>query len=192
MKIHCIILLSIIQTIFSQETPVTSTLSSTSSSATPEPSPTPSPDYPVDKTFYHCDESRTSGYKIGEPVFFCIHFVPRNYRIAFNITVDNYEVLTVSGAYIYSQTDTVNKQEIIAQFSNVTVPYPAVYMEKAAKEVTLLFNVVIKLNKGNIEDVVWDNECWSCGFTEGCKEHKDIISLRNATELFSESVFFFN
>lgn len=147
--------------------------------------------YPVDVTSLHCDNSKLSGFKVGDHVFVCVHLVPREYRMAFNVTIDNYEVLSINGAYIFVEKDTQLNDDFIFQFGNVTTPYRSKYFYKGnPKELSTLFNVVIKLDKGNIVDVVWDNDCWSCGFDGGCKTWEKIVSLRNSSEFYSENVSF--
>lgn len=146
-------------------------------------------EYPLDKTSLHCDESKITGFKTGENVYVCVHILPRELRMAFNVTVDNYEVLSISGGYIFAEKDTTNlEQTYVFQFANTSTPYPSVYYNKGKKQVTPLFNVVIKLDKGNITDVVWDNDCWDCAFQGGCQTFENIISFRNSSETYSENV----
>lgn len=145
--------------------------------------------YPTDVTSLHCDNTKLSDFKVGDHVFVCVHLVPREYRMAFNVTVDNYEVLSVNGAFIFVDKDTQLYDDFIFQFGNITTPYRSRYYFKGAtKELSTLFNVVIKLDKGKIVDVVWDNDCWSCGFDGGCKTWDNIKSLRNSSEFYSENV----
>lgn len=144
--------------------------------------------YPVDITSLHCDDSKLSDFKKGEQVYLCVHILPKEYRMAFNVTVDEYEVLSITGGYIFSYKDTIQEQSYVMQLGNVTTPYKAIYFDKANSKVTTLFNLVIKLDKGKISDVVWDNDCWDCSFSNGCVDYNDITSLRNSSEVYSESV----
>lgn len=131
-----------------------------------------------------CDK-KFEKIKIGDHVIVCVHILPREYRIAFNVTVDNYEVLTITGAYILVEKDSLQKQGFAFQFGNATVDYASRYLSKATKnELFTMFNVVIKLDKGVIKEVVWDNDCWSCGFG-GCLEYS-VTSLKVQNEIFKE------
>lgn len=147
--------------------------------------------YPIDKTSLHCDESKLSDFKIGDNVFVCIHLLPRELRMAFNVTVDSYEVLTVTGGYIFSFKDSEagNKNQSYAfQFGNVSTAFSSLYYSEEIKQVAALFNVVIKLDDGKISDVVWDNDCWGCALSTGCTKFNDIFSMRNASEFYNENV----
>ena len=178
------------QTTTNTDTTTTSSTTAASESTTTNADTTTSEkEYPLDKTSLHCDESKLTGFKTGENVFVCVHILPREYRMAFNVTVDNYEVLSISGGYIFANKDTTNlEQKYVFQFANTSTPYPSVYYNKDKKQVTPLFNVVVKLDKGNITDVVWDNDCWDCAFQGGCQTYENIISFRNSSETYSENV----
>lgn len=163
--------------------------STTNDAAATTDTSTSEKEYPLDVTSLHCDESKLKDFKTGDHVYVCIHILPRELRMAFNVTVDNYEVLSISGGFIFSDKDTTNaEQSYVFQFGNVSTPYPSLYYSKAKKEIAPLFNVVIKLDKGNITDVVWDNDCWDCSFTGGCQTYDNIISFRNKSEVYSENV----
>ena len=47
-----------------------------------------------------------------------------------------------------------------------------------------MLNLVIKMDKGKIYDIIWDNGCFTCG---GDRCQKDIVakSIFNANETFS-------
>ena len=136
----------------------------------------------------HCNELKKDGFKIGEHVDLCVHMLPRQQRIAFNVSVDNYEILSITGGYIFAEKDTLNKQSFMFQFANVTTEYPSLYLNKKKDRVSTLFNVVIKLDKGKIADVIWDNECWDCFYEDSCILTENIQSFKNVSELFDESV----
>jgi hypothetical protein len=138
----------------------------------------------------HCNEQKEEGFKIGEYVDLCVHMLPRQQRIAFNVSVDNYEVLSITGGYIFAEKDTLSKQSFMFQFANITTEYPSTYLNKKTKRVSTLFNVVIKLDKGKIADVIWDNECWDCFYEDSCVLTENIMSFKNVSELFDESVRF--
>eukprot|EP00340_Litonotus_pictus_P006856 CAMPEP_0170515314 /NCGR_PEP_ID=MMETSP0209-20121228/1756_1 /TAXON_ID=665100 ORGANISM="Litonotus pictus, Strain P1" /NCGR_SAMPLE_ID=MMETSP0209 /ASSEMBLY_ACC=CAM_ASM_000301 /LENGTH=197 /DNA_ID=CAMNT_0010799737 /DNA_START=315 /DNA_END=908 /DNA_ORIENTATION=+ len=108
--------------------------------------------------------------------------------MAFNITVDEYEVLTIEGGYIFAKTDTSEKNpKFVFQFGNATTAYESEYYDTNTQKSTSLFNVVIKMHKGTIEDITWDNDCWDCGFSDNCVTYENIPSRRNASELYEES-----
>ena len=142
---------------------------------------------PLDTSAYKCNDKIT-GFKIGDNMFLCVHFEERKYRIAFNVTVDNYEVLTISGAFLFVDKDNRAYQNFVFQAGNYTTPYPSRYYNKQEKNYIPLFNIVIKMNGGNITGVDWDNSCWSCGFEESCKTYENIKSLIYKDEFYNESV----
>jgi len=51
-----------------------------------------------------------------------------------------------------------------------------------------MFNIVIKLDKGIISGISWDNDCWDCSFDTGCVSFDDLYSIYNKSELYTEKV----
>lgn len=144
--------------------------------------------YSVSEGSYHCDDSKLTGFKRGDWVFVCVHILPRQLRMAFNISVDTYEMLSITGGYIFAASDSMVKPSFLFQFGNISTAYSSMFLNKENKQVTTLFNVVIKLDKGKIADVVWDNDCWDCALSSSCQLYNKIPSLRNKSEVYSENV----
>lgn len=141
----------------------------------------------LDTSVYQCNNDKTK-FNIGDNIFLCVHFDERKYRIAFNVTVDNYEVLTISGAFVFVDKDNSAYQNFVFQAGDIITPYASRYYNKQEKNYVPLFNVVVKMNQGNITGVEWDNSCWSCSFEESCKNFDNLKSLIYENEYYSESV----
>lgn len=139
---------------------------------------------------YKCNNSKLENLTIGEEVVVCIHFYPLNSRIAFKTKVDQYEMLTITGGYLFSDK---SKRDIsfIAQFGNYSTPYPSLYFHKGNNSYSQLFNIVIKIDKGKINGVDWDNDCWDCGFDVSgnkCIQTNNLLNIYNSSEYYSENV----
>ncbi len=141
-----------------------------------------------DGTAFICDKTKLNGFKAGDNATICIHMLPRQYRIAFKTKVDAYEVLTVNGAYLFADRDQSVNSTFLFQFANFSTPYASSYLTKGDNTYTPIFNLVIKLDKGNIAGLAWDNDCFTCGFTDGCKVFNNITSRLNASEVYTEQV----
>ena len=53
------------------------------------------------------------------------------------------------------------------------------YYDKVNKFIIPVFNIVIKVNKGNITDVVWDNDCYSCLTSDKCYSNDQVTYLND-------------
>ena len=60
-----------------------------------------------------CGDFNSTGYKAGDHVYICIHLLPRELKMVFNITVDEYEILSIAGAYILSASDSIAKNSFL-------------------------------------------------------------------------------
>src|SRR4051794_25054836 len=91
--------------------------------------------------------------------------------MAYQVTVDEYSVLSIGGAYVFVQEDNTHaaKQSFMFQFARMYTQWPSLYFTKLdGGSVFPLFNVVIKLDKGKVTEVVWDNDCFSCLTSPTC------------------------
>jgi hypothetical protein len=55
------------------------------------------------------------------------------------------------------------------------------YYNKAQQFIIPVFNVVIKVDKGNITDVVWDNDCYACLTSDQCFTNNDVTYLNDTS-----------
>jgi len=156
--------------------PATNTTPAPATNTTPAPAPTPAPTPSstapktvVDAaTELKCVDYTTRTFGIGDNITFCVHFIPRKLRMAFNLNVDEYSVVTVTGAaYFVLQDSIVNSVYFISQLSNYTNDYMAQYFS-ATKFMIPVFNLVIKMKLGKILGIVWDNDCYTCPVTPQC------------------------
>ncbi len=137
-----------------------------------------------------CDNTKEQGYKIGDEAIICIHILPSKYRIGIKTKVDDYQMVTVSGSYLFADKDPALTSSFIFQFQNATSPYESTFLTKPGYDYTPLFNVVIKLNNGVVSGISWDNDCWDCGFgTSGykCKAFNH-LGISNSTLNYTENV----
>lgn len=137
-----------------------------------------------------CDPDKKGKYQIGESVYLCLHLLPKKQRMAFQVTVDAYEILTVSGIYLYSKKDTtIPKSGFVVQLGDSLTPYESSYYNQTAKTVFSMMNIVIKMSLGEITGIAWDNYCWDCAFNlTQCITTSDILGFKNSTEIYSEMV----
>ena len=72
-----------------------------------------------------CSSEDSSGLKVGDTVYLCIHNIQNETRIAIPIEVDEYSVATIKGLYnkITNIEDTL---ELLAQVGTLTSVYKAV------------------------------------------------------------------
>lgn len=116
-----------------------------------------------------CDSSKTNQFKIGEKVSLCLHLLPRKMKVRFDVIVDTYEMLTVSGIYHYVSRDSLQEYGFLFQLGNTFTPHESTYFN-SAKSVITLKNIVIRMNKGELLGISWDNDCWDCEFgVKKCK-----------------------
>jgi hypothetical protein len=104
-------------------------------------------------------------------------------RIAFPVTIDEYSMLTITGDYYLADKSKYNQLSFLAQIGkNVTainsvfIQFIKLYYTKD-KFIVPLFNLVVKLNKGNISDIVWVNDCYTCLNTDQCNKVSNISSI---------------
>jgi len=137
-----------------------------------------------------CNSSKLENFTIGDEAIICIHFYPFNSRIAFKTKVDQYEMLTITGGYLFS-VKSQKDMNFIAQIGNYSTPHPSLYYNITNNSYSQLFNFVIKLDKGKIIGVNWDNDCWDCGFDitgTNCVNSINLINIYNSSEYYSENV----
>lgn len=106
----------------------------------------------------------------GDPVFFCIHFMPYMVKLGFPLTVDEYTGLEVPGSFELFEEKSPEQTKIFGQFDIYEIYSPAaVYMVKSTKTVVNIMHLVIKLEEGNFAGYRWDNDCYGCNNTDACK-----------------------
>ena len=75
--------------------------------------------------------------------------------MAYEVTVDEYSVISISGAYKYVAEDTIPKVNFLFQVGKNTTVIPTLYYDKSKKKLSPVFNVVIKVEMGQVKDVIW-------------------------------------
>jgi hypothetical protein len=86
----------------------------------------------------------------------CIHFKERQYRMAYQVTVDDYTVLNIGGGFKLVDDDTgLAKSTFVFQAGNNLTAYPSLYYDRPKMLVTPVFNIVRKVNEGVLTDVLW-------------------------------------
>lgn len=134
----------------------------------------------------------------GESATLCIHFPERNIRMAYKIEVDQYSVITIGGGFqlavkMAEKLEEENKAiTLLAQIGNNVTSFPSViflfnckiqiYYKKKDNLIFPLFNLVIKVNKGKITDIVWDNQCYACEVNGACWRD-NVTSIINNTDI---------
>ena len=117
--------------------------------------------------------------KIGDNTTICIHFKEIGIRMAFTIEVDKFSLFNIAGGYYlsdqFSNKNNINDISLIAQIFENTISYPSIIYHKNENEKNYfpLLNIVIKVEKGNIYDIVWDNNCYSCK-DDQCHEYLSV------------------
>ena len=71
-----------------------------------------------------CDSDDSSGLKVGDTVYLCIHNIQNQTRIAIPIEVDEYSVATIKG--LYNKINIEDTLELLAQVGTLTSVYKAV------------------------------------------------------------------
>jgi hypothetical protein len=75
--------------------------------------------------------------------------------MAYEVTVDDYTVLNIGGGFKLVYDDTFSDFNFLFQVGkNITV-IPTFFYDRTKAMVTPVFNIVIKVNEGNISDVLW-------------------------------------
>jgi len=127
--------------------------------------------------------------KIGDNTTLCIHFKEIGIRMAFSIEVDKFSLFNIAGGYYLSEQFTNSKQikninniTLIAQIFEFKTNFPSIFYHKKDNEINYfpLLNIVIKVEKGNIYDIVWDNNCYSCKDNE-CMNYES-VNIYNDSE----------
>ena len=132
-----------------------------------------------------CNGIQNEKLKIGENTTICIHFKEIGIRMAFSIEVDKFSLFNIAGGYYLSEQYNKNKEAnitLIAQIFENKTPFPSIFYhinEKNEKIYFPLINIVIKVEKGMIYDIVWDNNCY------GCKDDECLDYLSN--NIYNES-----
>ena len=147
---------------------------------------------------YKCDDgNKNKKLKIGDSTTLCIHFKEIKVRMAFQIEVDKFSLFNIAGGYLLSEKY-INKQieindnnetnvTLLAQIGDSITSFPAnfyYYDEESEEKIFFpLLNIVIKVDKGKIYDIVWDNNCYSCK-KEKCMSYTSINIKNNHTNTF--------
>ena len=71
-----------------------------------------------------CSSDDSSGLKVGDTVYLCIHNIQNETRIAIPIEVDEYSVATIKG--LYNKINIEGTLELLAQVGTLTSVYKAV------------------------------------------------------------------
>ena len=132
---------------------------------------------------FYCGGEQTEKLKIGDNTTLCIHFNKIGIRMDFSIEVDKFSLFNIAGGYLLSERyiekynqKYLNKQtnvSLTAQIFNNLTTYPALFYHKSNNDTEFYFpllSIVIKVEKGEIYDIVWDNNCYSCK-DELCMEY---------------------
>ena len=122
-------------------------------------------------------QSEDNKLKIGDNTTICIHFKETNTKMEFNIEVDKFSLFNIAGGFLLSKkiiNKSQNDTQIKNKFTNMTIlaqifdkitefPSNFYYNDNSTKEFYYpLINIVIKVEKGIIYDIVWDNNCYGC------------------------------
>ena len=74
---------------------------------------------------YICKDSDSSGLKVGDKAYLCIHILQSNTRIAFPLEVDEYSVASIKGIYDQASLEG-NDINFLAQVGTITSVFPSV------------------------------------------------------------------
>ncbi len=75
---------------------------------------------------YICKDSDSSGLKVGDKAYLCIHILQSNTRIAFPLEVDEYSVASIKGFYDQINSNNNTDIEFLAQIGKTTSIFPSV------------------------------------------------------------------
>lgn len=134
-----------------------------------------------------CENIPAGSVEIGKELTFCLHFFPLYQKIAFKVKVDDYAILTVTGGYMLVSASSFQTTSFIAQLGEVTSMFPTTYYDRTNNYVIPLFNIVIKVDKGVITEIFWDNGCFDCNADDTCKSHQE-TKLDDLNITFTEEV----
>ena len=131
---------------------------------------------------FYCGGEQTEKLKIGDNTTLCIHFNKIGIRMDFSIEVDKFSLFNIAGGYLLSEryiekynqkhNDKQTNVSLTAQIFNNITTFPALFYHKNNDTEFFfpLLSIVIKVEKGEIYDIVWDNNCYSCK-NELCMEY---------------------
>ena len=137
---------------------------------------------------FSCDSAqpKNSKLKIGDTTTLCIFFKETETKIKFDIEVDKFSLFNVAGGFLLSKgiiekSTKLSNITMLASIFAKTTEYPSnFYYKDNEQEIYYpLINIVIKVEKGIIYDIVWDNNCYGCKKSE-CEEYE-------STSYFNES-----
>lgn len=109
----------------------------------------------------------------GDVSYFCLHFMPYMVKIGFVVRIDEYSGVEVPDIFELFEKKAPEVTNVFGQLD--TYPLyspPSVYMMKSAKQLAPVMHLVINLDNGSLKGFRWENACYGCNKTDGCKEFK--------------------
>lgn len=137
-----------------------------------------------------CRESDSEDLKLGKSVILCIHILEKGVRVAAPLEIDEYSVVSIKDIY----SSVVNNTNItfVAQIGDVTSVYSAHYVEynneNSYSRIFPMLNLVVKMEEGNIYEIVWDNDCFNCD-KKNCMELQGISIFNSSDSLDYKNCF---
>ncbi|CAD8179554.1 unnamed protein product [Paramecium octaurelia] len=107
-----------------------------------------------------------SGYKKGDHIVLCLFFQTadnQQYRQVYQLKVDQYTALLVSGAY---QTLSSKQSNLWANSGSISTVYGTPYTQSGGA--FPIQSIVVQMIQGSVIDVFWDNVCFD---GSQCKEN---------------------
>ncbi len=109
----------------------------------------------------YCNTDRKTNFTSGEPAILCLHFLPSNQRMAFNVTVDKYSALHANNTYqlMAPSPTTILLQLENTQLDSLPEGYPYI---TAAQKISNIYSFVVRIEKGVFVNITDDNQCLYC------------------------------
>jgi hypothetical protein len=145
--------------------------------------------FTVNTTVLKCETDVASkAFSRGDTAIICLHFLNdvQNLRMAYQVVVDEYSALTVTGAQatflgntyknystgIAMQASTTNSTSTGIYFikqitqNNTNTTDNTTYLTITSTTVYTVFSAVIQIENGIVQTVIWDNSCYMCTTSE--------------------------
>jgi hypothetical protein len=75
--------------------------------------------------------------------------------MVYNITTDEYSVISIGGGYKYVAQNTLPEINFVAQVGKIVTNYPTFYYSLGNANLVPVFNLVIKVSNGAVTDLYW-------------------------------------
>eukprot|EP00357_Protocruzia_adherens_P018728 CAMPEP_0115010520 /NCGR_PEP_ID=MMETSP0216-20121206/23365_1 /TAXON_ID=223996 /ORGANISM="Protocruzia adherens, Strain Boccale" /LENGTH=218 /DNA_ID=CAMNT_0002378751 /DNA_START=519 /DNA_END=1175 /DNA_ORIENTATION=+ len=111
-------------------------------------------------------------YVIGDDIKFCMAItvgsnVQQGKKIVFNAVVDEYTVFQAQGAFSEFYDLAPVNSSIYLKVANGKPSVTRAFLNGTGY--ATLYNAIVSVDNGKIEEIYWDNDCYNCTTSAGCE-----------------------